>query len=151
MDLDIVYNVNIIEDCFNNSTLNFNIWRNKLAELQGYDFLKHKYISVPDIDWENINRDNVIGKWDYEPNNPLDIIYCHSVDTGCIYKKNINSILNILYDMHTDIDKYLNKLTNAEKVLFTYDKTIFNNFMKILGTVIDLLKVAHGNNLNIRF
>ncbi len=71
-------------NCWHGAYSAFNRWRNKIAEVAGYEIVRYDGIPAPKLDWDNISLENVNGKWGKLPSDPLIILFVHSDCGGYI-------------------------------------------------------------------
>lgn len=64
-------------DCWSGGYSSFNIWRDKLAEVAGYEMIVDEGKPAPKIDWEVITPGNLNGDWERAPEDPLLILIAH--------------------------------------------------------------------------
>lgn len=77
-------------NCWHGAYSAFSRWRHKIARVAGYDVFKVVYEDgyTQDtimIDWGHITGDNLMGKWEILPKDPLIILFAHSDCEGVIY------------------------------------------------------------------
>ena len=65
-------------DCWHGAYSSFNVWRNKVAEVAGYEIKDFDGMPSPDIDWATVTEDNLYGEWKRAPEDPLMILIAHS-------------------------------------------------------------------------
>jgi hypothetical protein len=77
-------------DCWSGAYGAFSRWRDKLAEVAGYEFKLHEgdYSPAPIVDWNTLHADMangpLMGGWDETPADPLLILIAHSDCDGWI-------------------------------------------------------------------
>ncbi len=71
-------------DCWHGAYSSFNVWRDKVAEVAGYEMKIIDGKSAPVIDWDSITEDNIYGEWERAPEDPLLILIAHSDCDGKI-------------------------------------------------------------------
>jgi hypothetical protein len=78
-------------DCWHGAYSAFSRWREALAQAAGYEL---KLIKYPDgfsanevqcVNWEAITEENLAGRWDRTPEEPLVVLFAHSDCEGAIY------------------------------------------------------------------
>ena len=90
-------------DCWHGAYSAFTRWRDKLAEVAGYQFAeitydggwKHNTILV---DWGHL-QDKLYGKWDKTPDDALLILIVHSDCEGYIYAEQTASLADRLEEL----------------------------------------------------
>lgn len=68
----------------------FTRWRNAIAEAAGYavwEVVHDRGYKAPTImlDWGHVTQDNLFGKWDKTPADPLVVLFAHSDCEGEIF------------------------------------------------------------------
>jgi len=88
-------------DCWHGAYSAFNRWRNKLAEVAGYSFFtpEDSFFEAPMIDWGHITHDNLMGKWEKTPDDPLIVLIVHSDCDGEIYPIQALSLITRLKEL----------------------------------------------------
>jgi hypothetical protein len=82
--------LNVSHDCFRGAYSAFGRWRQEVAKAAGYAVWTVKYDngSVMDtimLDWGHVTEDNLMGKWETTPSDPLIVLFAHSDCEGAIY------------------------------------------------------------------
>jgi hypothetical protein len=82
----------------------FTRWRHALAEAAGYAVWDVRYedgIHRPTvmIDWGHITPDNLMGKWDATPADPLLVLIAHSDCEGSIYAREAAALADRLEEL----------------------------------------------------
>lgn len=87
--------LDVSHDCWHGAYSSFTRWRNKLAEVAGYEIAKIYPIGAdpntiyaspqPLIDWGHIEDKNYQGEWDVTPADPLIVLIAHSDCDGVIH------------------------------------------------------------------
>lgn len=89
-------------DCWHGAYSAFNRWRNKLAEVAGYHFFKAgdpPLYEQPLIDWGHVTQDQLYGKWDETPKDPLLVLIAHSDCEGEIYPQQAGPLADRLEEL----------------------------------------------------
>ena len=116
----------ISHDCWEDSYIEFSKWRCRIAELGGYnigwtEFEKGGRLFTINIDWRSIKDENILGKWEITPDDPLLILIAHSDYDGKIYNKHLillaERIDNIIDKMELDDYDFKNKTLSFVKGL----------------------------------
>ena len=90
-------------DCWHGAYSAFTRWRNKLAEVAGYEILKVQYddgyiMDTIMLDWGHLH-DQLMGEWDETPEDPLLVLLVHSDCEGCIYPEQSGPLANRLEEL----------------------------------------------------
>lgn len=86
-------------DCWHGAYSAFSRWRNKLAEVAGYELYMHGPYETARINWGRITDDNIQGKWNETPKDPLIVLIAHSDCDGTIYPKQAVPLANRLEEL----------------------------------------------------
>ena len=105
MGLDTTY------DCWHGAYSAFTRWRTKLAEIAGYlvlplpgevkpgeTYQRDPRLTYPVtfIDWGHVTEDNLYGKWEKTPDDPLIVLIAHSDCDGLIYPEQASPLADRL-------------------------------------------------------
>ena len=85
--------------CWHGAYSAFNRWRNKIAEVAGYEMAEYDGIPAPKMDWDNISLENVNGKWSKLPSDPLVILFAHSDCDGYIQWRSTKPLADRLTEL----------------------------------------------------
>lgn len=85
--------------CWHGAYSAFNRWRNKIAEVAGYEIVEYDGIPAPKMDWDNISLENVNGKWNKLPSDPLVILFAHSDCDGYIQWRSTKPLADRLSEL----------------------------------------------------
>lgn len=92
--------LDVSHDCWHGAYSAFNRWRNKLAEVAGYKFVKNKYgYEVLIMDWDKFTEDNLSGKWETIPEDPLLILLVHYDCDGSIEIQHLIPLVDRLKEL----------------------------------------------------
>ena len=91
-------------DCWHGAYSAFTRWRNKLAEVAGYEIAK---VDTGDmgmqntilIDWGHIVPENLMGDWDTIPADPLILLIAHSDCDGFIHAEHAGPLADRLAEL----------------------------------------------------
>lgn len=77
-------------DCWHGAYSAFSRWRNKIAEVAGYDVARvqyedHIWHELALIDWGHMTPANLQGEWGETPADPLLVLIAHSDCDGVIH------------------------------------------------------------------
>ena len=86
----------------------FDRWRNKIAEVAGYAVwpVQNEHGILKDtvmIDWGHIIEDNLMGKWEKPPEDPLIILIAHSDCEGEIQTEHCHALADRLVGLLPDL------------------------------------------------
>lgn len=91
--------------CWSGAYPAFTRWRNKLAEVAGYSLYNDEGYETALIDWGHITNDQLYGKWEKTPDDPLIVLIAHCDCEGRIYPeqaaplaKRLQELLPLLKD-----------------------------------------------------
>lgn len=104
--------LDLSHDCWHGACSAFSRWRNKLAEVAGYDFHKIPMFEggppsydVPTIDWALVRERQLMGDWDDIPcrldgtRDPLLILITHYDTEGIIKKEHTGPLADRLEEL----------------------------------------------------
>lgn len=108
--------LNTSHGCYDGGYCSFNEWRNILAKTAGYKLTESRddgfQIPVPDIDYGSFSEQNIIGKWNIEPEDILIVLLAHHDDEGCIYQEHtgkladrLEELLAKLWEQHSETNE----------------------------------------------
>lgn len=90
-------------DCWHGSYGSFSMWRNTLAKLAGYFVHPVQWpnctVSTPLLEWSKFTQDNVYGKWETTPEDPLIVLLCHSDCDGVINPRDAGPLADRLEEL----------------------------------------------------
>jgi hypothetical protein len=77
-------------DCWHGAYSAFSRWRHEVARAAGYAVWKIKHDDGTEmdtimLDWGHVTQDNLMGKWEATPADPLIVLFAHADDEGMIY------------------------------------------------------------------
>ena len=99
MGLDTTHN------CWHGGYHSFNVWRNKVAEVAGYEIKKYNGFDAPVLDWDSITEENLMGNWGKLPSDPLIILFAHSDCNGYIQWRSTKKIAERLKEIEPKLEK----------------------------------------------
>lgn len=125
-------------DCWHGGYCSFNIWRDKVAEVAGYEMKVFDGKPAPIIDWDSITEDNLYGEWERAPEDPLLILIAHSDYDGKIKAE----FTKPLADRLTPLVPLMPDAIGPGHIGYWREKT---------QVFIDGLLDAHSNNEDVEF
>jgi len=105
-----VISVRVEPDCFTGGALEFLNWRLLIARAAGYGVQGWEQDDVtyllPNIDYESMTVENILGIWDIEPEDVLLVLLAHSDEEGAIYPIHMGPLADRLEELLPELAQF---------------------------------------------
>lgn len=95
----------VSHDCWHGAYSAFTTWRNKIAEVAGYQVTRIVWDEdrynppQPVIDWGHVTKAQLMGEWEETPDDPLLVLIAHSDCEGKIHPEQAEPLADRLEEL----------------------------------------------------
>lgn len=113
--------VEVKPDCFRGTALEFLNWRLQVARAAGYGVSAWEvdgatYL-IPRLPYDTYSYENILGIWDIEPDDILEVLLAHSDEEGAIYPIHAGPLADRLEELSESINQIENDKGRTRKFI----------------------------------